>query len=111
VHVHPPAPLALLSLWEALEGMFSPAKTERKFRVSTNIASYLEPLGTPRMELRKRVGKPYDARSQAAHGGSELPKDALRDSYSLTKRVISKVIEENEVPDREKLDEALFGVE
>ena len=103
--------LALLSLWGALEGMFSPAKTELRFRVSTNIAAYLEPLGTARMELQKRVAKLYDARSQAAHGGSELPKEALRDSYALTKRVINKVIEANEVPNREKLDAALFGVE
>lgn len=103
--------LALLSLWGALEGMFSPAKTELRFRVSMNIAAYLEPLGVTRMELQKQVAKLYDARSQAAHGGSDLPMEALRNSYALTKRVLTKVIETNEVPNREKLDAALFGAD
>ncbi len=101
--------LALLSLWGALEGVFSPAKTELRFRVSANIAAYLEPPGRARMELQKRVARLYDARSQAAHGGSDLPKDALRESYALTKRVIMRVIEANEAPNREELDAALFG--
>jgi Apea-like HEPN len=101
----------LLSLWGALEGMFSPAKTELRFRVSANIAAYLEPQGRARMELQKRLAKLYDARSQAAHGGSDLPKEALRDPYALTKRVITKMIEGNAVPNREKLDAALFGVD
>lgn len=102
--------LALLSLWGALEGLFSPAKTELRFRVSANIAAYLEPPGLPRMELQKKVAKLYDARSQAAHGGADLPKDALQESYALTKRVITKVIEANNAPNREELDTVLFGI-
>jgi hypothetical protein len=103
------AALALLSLWGALEGVFSPSKTELRFRVSANIAAYLEPPGLARLELQKKVAKLYDARSHAAHGGAELPKEALRESYALTKRVITKVIEANEAPKREELDAALFG--
>jgi hypothetical protein len=101
--------LALLSLWGALEGVFSPAKTELRFRISSNIAAFLEPSGPGRLELQKTVAKLYDARSQAAHGGSDLPADALCDTYALTKRVITKVIEANHVPTREDLDAALFG--
>jgi hypothetical protein len=101
--------LALLSLWGALEGVFSPAKSELRFRISANIASFLEPPGARRLELQKKVAKLYDARSQVAHGGSELSADALCDTYALTKRVITKVIEANHVPTRENLDAALFG--
>jgi hypothetical protein len=102
-------PLALLSLWGALEGLFSPAKAELRFRVSANIAAFLEAPGRGRLELQKKVAKLYDARSQAAHGGSHLPANALADSYALTKRVITKVIESDHVPSREDLDTALFG--
>jgi hypothetical protein len=101
--------LALLSLWGALEGLFSPAKAELRFRVSANIAAFLEPPGRGRLELQKKVAKLYDARSQAAHGGADLPEDALADSYALTKQVITKVIEDNHVPSRDDLEAALFG--
>ncbi|HJT79213.1 MAG TPA: hypothetical protein VJ739_18600 [Gemmataceae bacterium] len=101
--------LALLSLWGALEGMFSPAKTELRFRVSANIAAFLEAPGPGRLELQMKVAKLYDARSQAAHGGTDLPDIALADTYALTKRVLTKVIETNHVPSREDLDAALFG--
>lgn len=102
--------LALLSLWGGLEGVFSPAKTELRFRISVNIAAYLEAPGAGRLELQRKVAKLYDARSQAAHGGSDLPKTALSDTYALTKRVITRMIESNRVPTRENLDAALFGV-
>ena len=101
--------LALLSLWGALEGVFSPAKTELRFRISSNIAAFLELPGSGRLELQKKVAKLYDARSQAAHGGCDVPADALSDTYALTKRVIEKVVEANHVPTREDLDAALFG--
>jgi len=102
--------LALLSLWGALEGMFSPSRAELRFRISTNVATFLEPPGQTRLELQKCVAKLYDVRSVAAHGGTDLPGDALRDSYNLTKRVITKVIDGNQVPSREDLEGALFGV-
>jgi hypothetical protein len=101
--------LALLSLWEAIEGLFSPAKVELKFRVSANIAAFLEPPGKGRLALQKRVGKLYDARSVAAHGGADVPLDSLADTYELTKRIITKIIEENRVPRKEDLEASLFG--
>jgi hypothetical protein len=102
--------LAILSLWGALEGMFSPSRAELRFRVSTNIATFLEPPGQARLDLQKTVAKLYDFRSVAAHGGTDLPDNALRDSYNLTKSVVTKIIETDEVPSREDLERALFGI-
>jgi hypothetical protein len=50
--------LALMSLWGALEGLFSPTRTEVTFRVSSNIAAYLEPSGKGRIELQKKTAMP-----------------------------------------------------
>ncbi|MBX9652038.1 hypothetical protein K2Y11_00320 [bacterium] len=102
--------LALVSLWGALEGIFSPARTELRFRVSANIAAFMEPPGRARMDLQKQVAKLYDARSQAAHGAPNIPDEAFRESNSLTKQVLTKMIESNNTPNREELDAALLGV-
>jgi len=41
-----PSPaLAMVSIWGALESLFSPAKIELRFRISSNIAAYMEPPG------------------------------------------------------------------
>lgn len=63
--------------------------------------------GAGRLELQKKIAKLYDARSQATHGGSDLPDDALCDTYA---RVITKVVEANHVPTREDLYDASFGM-
>ena len=45
--------LALLWLWGGLEAVFSPDKAELKYRISSAIASFLEPAGIPRMNAQK----------------------------------------------------------
>src|SRR3712207_1227325 len=57
--------LALVSLWGALEALFSPSTSELKFRVSSLIAAFLEPPGIGRARLQKEVAKLYDKRSAA----------------------------------------------
>ncbi len=100
--------LAMLSLWGALEGIFSPAKVELRFRISSNIAAFLEHSGERRLALQKEVAKLYDARSSAAHGSSEDQAEALVETYALSKRLIIKMIETRHVPSREDLEKALF---
>jgi len=101
--------LALISLWGALEGLFSPSRSEVSFRVSSHIAAFLEPAGKARLELQKKIVKLYNARSQVAHGSQDLPENALSDTYALTKRIISRIIDQNHVPTREDLENALLG--
>ena len=101
--------LALLALWGAIEAMFSPARSELRFRVSANMAAYLEKPGPSRHALQKKIAKLYDARSAVAHGSPDYPPGSLDETYHIVKRVLLKIINCNRVPDREELERDLFG--
>ena len=49
--------LALVSIWGALEALFTGSKVELRFRVSALLATYLEPSGPKRFELQKATAK------------------------------------------------------
>lgn len=101
--------LALVSLWAALEALFSPSTSELKFRVSALIAAYLEPPGEARLTLQREVAKLYDKRSAAAHGKPSHENEHLIASFNLLGRVLRQMIDRGEVPKKEELDRALFG--
>ncbi len=102
--------LALLSLFGAIETVFSPARAELRFRVSSNVSAFLEDPGLPRLKLQKKVAKLYDARSGAAHGSKDTKHEDLLETYVLAKRVITKIIDANHVPSKNELEQRLFGV-
>lgn len=103
--------LALISLWGALEALFSPSKAELRFRVSALIAAYLHKPGTVRLEAQKRIAKLYDKRSAAAHGQPRHVPDDLVASFELLRSCLMKMIIDGEVPSKEQLESRLFGVE
>jgi hypothetical protein len=109
IWVTPSASLALLTLWGALENLFSPAKQELRFRVCANIASYLEPYGPERLDLQKRLLKLYDARSSAAHGAPKGLEGALEETQQVARRVVRRMLEHRHVPTKEELDALLLG--
>lgn len=102
--------LTMVSLWGALEALFSPANSELKFRVSSLIASYIEEPGVKRLEAQKSIAKLYDKRSSAAHGKPKHGGDDLLATFNLLGKVLCKIINEKEVPSKEKLEQGLFGV-
>ncbi len=106
VHDHA---LGILLVWAALEGLFSPSRTELRFRVSALIASFLEPPGSRRRELQAEVIKLYDARSFAAHDRSSMDRRALGESMSLLRRIIIKMISGCHIPSKDELEGLLFG--
>jgi len=103
------AALILVSLWAALEALFSPSTAELKFRVSALIASYLEPPGEERFTLQRRVAKLYDKRSSAAHGQPSFRAEDILDTFNLLRRVITSIIENRHVPTKDELEKRLFG--
>lgn len=103
--------LALITLWGALEQLFSPAKQELRFRISASIASYLEPPSRKRLALYKKILKLYNARSEAAHGTSGKHADPLIETYELIRRVLIKMIEDGHVPNRNEVEQLMFGCE
>jgi hypothetical protein len=102
-------PLALVSLWGALERLFTREKTELRFRVSANMAAYLEPPGLGRVALFRVVRGLYDRRSEAAHGSGDGGDESVTQTYTLLRRVLFRMIEEEHVPSREDLEASLFG--
>jgi len=97
--------LAILTLWGALEQLFSPDdKQEISYRTSLNIASYLKPRGRERSEFLKKVKKLYSARSKAAHGNPTEDRQEFYDTYALLKEAALKIIETNHVPTQVDFD-------
>lgn len=103
--------LGLLLLWGGLEAVFSPAKSELRYRISSSLASYLESPGLARMQAQRNIAKLYDSRSAAAHGRVDKKQDSLTASYGLAKKALLKIIEENHVPTTAELEAKLFGAE
>ena len=102
--------LALLSLWGALEAVFSPGRNELRFRVTALIATFLEPAGENRRSLQRKLEKLYDSRSAAAHGRPESLLEPLIETYAITKCIVTKILEENRVPTPLQLENQLFGI-
>ena len=91
--------MALMTLWGALEQLFSPDdKQELSYRISLNIASYLKHRGEERLSLFKSVKKLYTARSKAAHGNPTEDAEEFMQTYDLLRKVLIQMTEENQVP-------------
>lgn len=100
---------SLMMLWGAIEQLFSPAKQELRFRISAMLAAFLEPPGSERLSLHKKIVKLYDERSKVAHGAGDGEFGALVNTYAILKRAFIKIIEDGHVPTRDELDASLFG--
>ncbi len=101
--------LGLVSVWAALERLFSSNAAELKYRVCTNIAAFLEPPGEERYEMFKYLTKLYDARSAAAHGSPVKRDAAYMDSATVASRAILRIIELGRVPTKEDLEKELLS--
>jgi len=101
--------LTLVSLWGALEALFSPSTSELRFRVSVLIASYVYPPGEARLALQRDIFDLYDKRSAAAHGKPKHNTTHLVQTFNILQRVLMRMIEENEVPSKTALNNMLLG--
>jgi len=100
--------LGLVSVWAALERLFSSNAAELKFRVCANIAAYLEGPGEARYDLFRYLLKLYDARSAAAHGSEIKRPAAYMDSVSIASQVVLRIIDLGKVPTKDELEKELF---
>jgi hypothetical protein len=101
--------LALIAVWGALEKLFSASHQELSFRVSANIASFLEPAGRDRYRCFKYVKGLYNHRSKAAHGEQSTNATALIDTYNVARKTLLRMIEIHHVPTKAELEAGLFG--
>lgn len=103
--------LGLVSMWGAIEAVFSPSNAELKFRVSAYLAAYLEPPGIARLERQRAIAALYDKRSAAAHGKPKHEHEHFHQTFDLLRRALMKMIENGAVPTKEQLEDKLFVVE
>lgn len=103
--------LTLVSLWGALEALFSPSTSELRFRVSATIASYLFGPGTARLQKQKEIFDLYDKRSAAAHGKPKHTEQHLIQSFTILRNVLIRMIMAKHVPTRDELHDMVMGVE
>jgi len=101
--------LGLLSLWAALERLFSPSRMELCFRIPAAIATYLEPPGETRFARYKAIKKLYDARSSIAHGRSQEVAAEYAATYVLLRDCLARMLDSHAVPERPQLEAQLFG--
>lgn len=101
--------LALVMVWGALERLFSTLHQELSFRVSANLATFLEEPGRSRFTCYKRVKNLYDSRSRAAHGANLEAARPFVETYTLARRALLKMIENKHIPTKNELEAALFG--
>lgn len=103
--------LIMVSLWGALEALFSPSNSELRFRVSSLIAAFLYEAGSQRAECQRKVAKLYDKRSAAAHGKPKHRSDDVLESFELLRTVLFKIIDDGKVPKKSQLEGRLFGAD
>lgn len=101
--------LAMISVWGALENIFSRGKSELRFRVSSFLSAYLEDPGPERRALQRRLARLYDARSKAAHGQGDRRPELLVESMEMLRQALIKMINESRVPTNDDLEERLLG--
>ncbi|WP_263819478.1 hypothetical protein [Salinibacter sp.] len=99
--------LALVMLWGGLERIFPPQRAGG-FRRSAYLAAYLRPPGQKRLELQKEIKDLYGTRSHAAHGGRPDDYVPTARAHEILRKVLVKVVEEGEIPSRDRLEENLF---
>jgi hypothetical protein len=99
---------SLLALWGSIEQLFAPSPGELRFRVSSLLASYLEPQGSARLSLYREILKLYNERSVAAHTAQQIDTDALVGTYVLMRNALARMIDENAVPTQDQLEKLLF---
>lgn len=106
---NPDPAIALLVIWGAIERLFSTSHQELSFRVSANLATFLEPPGRPRFSRFKQIKNLYDSRSRVAHGSGIPDARPFVETYGLARGALLKMIESLHVPTKDELEGALFG--
>lgn len=100
---------AMMSIWGGIEQLFCPSPGELRYRVSANLATFLEEPGKKRVELFKKIMKLYDARSTAAHTTNDISTRDLLESFVIMRNALVKILDMNSVPTQESLEQEMFN--
>jgi hypothetical protein len=100
---------SLLTVWGALEQLFAPSTAELRYRVSSNIAAYLNPPGEKRLNAYREILDLYNHRSTAAHTAKDAAQSAFLGSYVLMRNALVRMVDEQHVPNQKELERAIFS--
>jgi hypothetical protein len=100
---------AMMSIWSGIEQLFCPSPGELRYRVSANLATFLEEPGEKRLKLFKQIMKLYDERSTAAHTTNDISKRALLESFVIMRNALVKILNTNLIPTQESLEREMFN--
>lgn len=99
---------SLLSVWGAIEHLFSPNTGELRYRVSANMATFLTDRGPDQLKLFKELSALYADRSTAAHTAKDIEHSPLVSSYVHLRNALVKIVDRGKVPTQGELEEMLF---
>ncbi|MBT1695904.1 hypothetical protein KK083_03385 [Fulvivirgaceae bacterium PWU4] len=99
---------SLVTLWGAIEQLFSPNTGELKYRVSANLAAFLSARGTERLKLFKEISKLYNDRSTAAHTAKDVHHSPLVATWVHLRNALIKIIQDGKVPSQDDLERLIF---
>lgn len=102
--------MVIASLWAGIEAL-TEISTELSYRISSYVASFLEPAGPRRLELFYKLKKHYVIRSKAVHGrniSDEEIKNSILDTMKILSDVLCKIIEEQHVPNKKDFEKKLL---
>lgn len=99
---------SLITIWGAIEQLFSSNSGELRYRVASNLAAYLEAPGEKRLDLYKRLLKLYNERSTAAHTSKPIEQGPLLESYVYLRNALIRIIQTEKVPTATDFEEKIF---
>lgn len=104
--------IAITRIWSGIEAIMG-VNMELKFRISSLVASLLEPRGKRRLKKYRKVQKLYDIRSRVVHGDNKLREskisEVLEASYDLLRSLVLLEIERGHVFTKSDFENALFS--
>jgi len=99
---------SMVTIWGAIEQLFSTNGGELKFRVASNLAAFLHENGADRLAIFGKLKKLYDQRSTAAHTAKPIEINAVVESYVYLRNALVQIIENDKLPSQADFEELLF---
>ena len=89
---------AIVVIWAALETLVRPGREQITKRLSSSLATLVEPPGAGRDRLFQRLTTLYEARGSSAHASRSPQAQQLLSSFDIARRSFIACIDNREVP-------------
>ncbi len=96
---------ALVTIWAAMETLIRPGQSQITKRLSSSLATLLEPPGPGRNRLFGHVKSLYEARGGSAHASRSPEAQQLLSSFTIGRRAFMTCIDRRAVPKVAELQE------